>query len=57
MEIESLIKAIESLKPAENVFKDYIFPVFAPFLQPFLGHGLVIQHQSENRTVIIMYKN
>ena len=37
MEIESLIKAIESLKPAENVFKDYIFPVFAPFFATLFG--------------------
>ena len=37
MEIESLIKAIESLKPAENIFKDYIFPVFAPFFATLFG--------------------
>ncbi len=36
-EIETLISAIESLKPTENIFKDYIYPMVAPFLSTLFG--------------------
>ena len=36
-EIELLIKAVESLKPTENIFKDYVFPVVAPFFTPVVA--------------------
>jgi hypothetical protein len=36
-ELETLVNTIESLRPAENVFKDYVYPVIAPFLATLLG--------------------
>ena len=36
-ELEAVVNAIESLKPTENIFKDYVYPVIAPFLATLLG--------------------
>jgi hypothetical protein len=36
-EIESIVKAIESLQQESNPFKDYIFPIIASFFSSMLG--------------------
>jgi len=36
-ELETLVNAIESLRSADHVFKDYVYPVIAPFLATLLG--------------------
>lgn len=37
---ESIVKAIESLKPASNIFKDYLFPIVSAFFSSLLGAGV-----------------
>ncbi|MBL4797898.1 MAG: hypothetical protein JKY50_10830 [Oleispira sp.] len=36
-DVEILVKALEQLKPETNIFKDYIYPIVAPFFATLLG--------------------
>lgn len=58
-EIELLIKAVESLKPTENIFKDYVFPVVAPFLATLLGawagYSASVRKQNRDNNVQKLY--
>ena len=39
-ETELLVRAIESLRQDENLFKDYIFPIASAFFSALLGAGV-----------------
>lgn len=54
-EIDVLVSAIESLKPSVNNFKDYIYPVIAPFFATLLGawagYAAAVKKQSRDNDV------
>lgn len=53
VETDLLVHAIESIKPENNLFKDYIFPLIGGFISAILGFGvayLTVKHQEEIQT-------
>ncbi len=39
-ELDLIVKAIEGLHQGSSIFKDYILPIFTPFLSAILGAGV-----------------
>ena len=54
-EIESIVKAIESLQQESNPFKDYMFPLASGFFSSMLGAGvayLTLRHQDNSQLLL-----